>query len=397
MQTGTLISGVGHAALILWVVLGDWLFTRKDAPAVEVAEVSLISAAEFDAMVAAAPATPVPAPAPEPAPAAPPAPVAEPAPAPVVETPPPVVPDLPAPSQTPPPAPEPEPVPEPEPLPENNGVADALPLPVNPDPIPQVPLPPTSSPRPKPAPRVAPVPVDAPEPAVEVAEAPVQAVTPDPVEVPDVVEPEQPAAQPEEAGTVLETEANRNDPVVASGAPPSSPRPRGRPVRSEAPVMATARPTPTPTPTPKPPPAPPPATNADAVAAALAEALAADDPAPTGGATNAPQGPPMTGGERDALRVAVQQCWNVGSFSSDALNTTVVVFVSVAQNGVPDAGSIRLVSSNGGTDAGARGAFEAARRAIIRCGARGFPLPPEKYEQWREMELVFNPDGMRIR
>ncbi|MDO9637522.1 MAG: cell envelope biogenesis protein TolA [Pseudotabrizicola sp.] len=386
MQTGTLISGAGHAALILWVILGDWLFQRKDAPPVEVAEVSLISSAEFDAMVAAAPSTPTPAPQPAPEP-----PAETPAPAPVVEAPPPVVADLPATT----PAPAPEPVPEPEPLPENNGVADALPLPVNPDPIPEVPLPPTASPRPKPAPRVAPVPVDAPEPAVEVAEAPVAAVTPDPVQEPEVVEPEEPEAQPEEAGTVLETEANRNDPVVASGAPPSSPRPRGRPVRSEAPPLETARPTQTPTPTPTP--APTPDTNADAVAAALAEAMAAEDPAPTGGATNAPQGPPMTSGERDAMRVAVQQCWNVGSLSSDALNTTVVVYVSVAQNGVPDAGSIRMVSATGGSDAGARGAFEAARRAIIRCGARGFPLPPEKYDQWREMELVFNPDGMRMR
>jgi hypothetical protein len=375
MQTGTLISGAGHAALILWVILGDWLFTRKDAPPVEVAEVSLISSAEFDAMVAAAPSTPEPAPAPEPAPETP-----APAPQPAVEPPPPVTPQL----------PEPVPEPTPEPLPENNGVADALPLPVNPDPVPEVPLPPTSSPRPKPAPRVAPIPVDAPEPAVEVAEAPVEAVTPDPVEQPQIVEPERPQVQQEEAGTILETEANRNDPVVASGAPPTSPRPRGRPVRSETPPVETARPV-TPEPT-------PPATNTDAVAAALAEALA--EPAqdsPRTGATNAPQGPPMTSGERDALRVAVQQCWNVGSLSTDALRTTVVVYVSVGQDGVPDAGSIRLIDSSGGTDAGARGAFEAARRAIIRCGARGFPLPPEKYDQWREMELVFNPEGMRMR
>lgn len=394
MQTGTVISGAGHAALVLWVILGDWLFARNEPAAVEVAEVSLISSAEFDAMVAAAPSTPEPAPVAEPAPEPPaPAPEPEPAPEPVVEPPPPVVPDLPAPVEA--PAPAPEPVPEPEPLPllENNGVADALPLPVDPDPIPEVPLPPTSSPRPKPAPRVAPVPVDAPEPAVEVAEAPVEAVMPDPVEAPEIVEPEEPEAQPEEAGTVLETEANRDEEVVASGAPPSSPRPRGRPVRSEAPPVETAAPTPAPTPTPT----PAPDTNADAVAAALAEALATEDPAPSGGASNAPVGPPMTSGERDAMRVAVQQCWNVGSLSSDALNTTVVVFVSVAQNGVPDAGSIRMVSSTGGSEAGARGAFEAARRAIIRCGARGFPLPAEKYDQWREMELVFNPDGMRMR
>ena len=44
-----------------------------------------------------------------------------------------------------------------------------------------------------------------------------------------------------------------------------------------------------------------------------------------------------------------------------------------------------------------RQAFEAARRAIIRCGSRGFPLPAEKYDQWREVEMVFNPEGMRMK
>ncbi|MBN2630754.1 MAG: cell envelope biogenesis protein TolA [Rhodobacteraceae bacterium] len=374
MERGTLISGIGHGVAILWVILGDWLFAPQDAPPVEVAEVSLISSAEFDALVAAAPSTPEPAPTPKPRP--------EPEPTPQVEPPAPVQPDL--------PEPQPTPEPEQEPLPENNGVADALPLPVVPDPVPPVPLPPSTSPRPKPAPRVAPIPVDAPDPATEVAEAPVEAVTPDPVEQPQVVEPERAEAQPEEAGTVLETEANRAEEVAAAGALQTSPRPKGRPIRRappEDPVTDTA--------------AAQPSVNTDAVAAALAEAIAEDSPTDSGASdaqpTNAPQGPPMTGGEKDAMRVAVQQCWNVGSLSSDALSTTVVVYVSVAQNGVPDAASVRLLSSTGGTEAGARGAFEAARRAIIRCGAKGFPLPPEKYDQWREMELVFNPEGMRMR
>ena len=36
-------------------------------------------------------------------------------------------------------------------------------------------------------------------------------------------------------------------------------------------------------------------------------------------------------------------------------------------------------------------------RGAVDALLRGFPLPPEKYDQWREMELVFNPDGMRMR
>ena len=42
-------------------------------------------------------------------------------------------------------------------------------------------------------------------------------------------------------------------------------------------------------------------------------------------------------------------------------------------------------------------AFEAARRAIIRCGSSGFDLPAEKYGHWRDIEMTFNPERMRIR
>jgi hypothetical protein len=75
----------------------------------------------------------------------------------------------------------------------------------------------------------------------------------------------------------------------------------------------------------------------------------------------------------------------------------VTVAVSVAQDGIPDVASIRMIGFEGGTEASARQAYEAARRAIIRCGAKGFQLPPEKYEQWRNIEMEFNPERMRIK
>jgi len=91
------------------------------------------------------------------------------------------------------------------------------------------------------------------------------------------------------------------------------------------------------------------------------------------------------------------RCWNVGALSSDALQVTVTVAVTVAQSGVPDAGSVRMIGFQGGTEAGALQAYEAARRAILRCGAKGFQLPQEKYDQWREIEMEFNPSKMRIK
>jgi hypothetical protein len=108
-------------------------------------------------------------------------------------------------------------------------------------------------------------------------------------------------------------------------------------------------------------------------------------------------GPPLTAGERKAFQGALQQCHNVGSLSTDALGTTVVVGVSMTQDGKPVTSSIQLVSSAGGSAGAAKQAFEAARRAIIRCGARGFSLPVEKYSQWRDIEMTFNHEGVQFR
>jgi hypothetical protein len=110
-----------------------------------------------------------------------------------------------------------------------------------------------------------------------------------------------------------------------------------------------------------------------------------------------PSNPPLSVVEKMALGVAVQDCWNVGSLSSLALETTVVVAVSLTQDGKPVVSSIRQVGSEGGTSASVKQAFETARRAIIRCGARGFDLPSDEYEQWKDLEMTFDPKGMRIK
>lgn len=108
-------------------------------------------------------------------------------------------------------------------------------------------------------------------------------------------------------------------------------------------------------------------------------------------------GPPMTSDERDALRVAVQQCWNVGSLSSEALRTTVVVAFSMTEDGRPLHQTLRMLSYAGGSTDAARQTFETVRRAIIRCGANGFDLPRSKYLQWQAVEMMFSPENMRIR
>jgi hypothetical protein len=368
LTTGWYISGAGHFLLIVWLLAGG-LFARDRLPEVTVAEVSIVTAEEYAALVLRAPAPEVndaiPTPeAPEAPAEAPEMPTTDSAPAvarpePVEEPPPPeaapeapeiVVPDAEVTTEA--------PVIAPPTLSDGDTLA------------PEEALAPTQ--------RVAPDPTPMPPAEAERAPEVVEQTAPSPEAAPEAVLEEQDQAAPEAASTRIVTEADR--PVET--APTESIRPRARPPRP----VQTAEPAAEP----REAPAPQDAAVEDAIAAALSDTTRPAQAA-------APSGPPMTDGERDALRVAVQACWNVGSLSTDALRTTVTVAVAMARDGRPDTGSIRMIGFEGGSEAAARQAYEAARRAIIRCGANGFPLPVEKYDHWRDIEMVFNPERMRIR
>jgi hypothetical protein len=382
VRIGYTISGAGHIALILWIFFGNVFDTPPQS--FEVTEVSVISGAEFEALMAGVQTpevtTDVAMPAPE-------LPAAE---APPVERQPDPTPPPPAPQVTEAPAPDPVPQ-QPEPLPQQAEaeVSDEAPV-LAPPPQEEVVLAPRVSDRPvpRPAERVAPQPVEAPAPDTQVSDAVTEEVVID--DAAEVVREETEGGAPEEATTRIVTEA-MEDP---SSAPTTSVRPRTRPARPEpAPVAQTPR-EPAPQQQAQRQPEAQPAQTADAVNDALRQALEGGAASPAAGGQS---GPPMTSGERDALRVAVQQCWNVGSLSSEALRTTVVVAVSMTEDGKPQAESMRMLGFEGGTEAAARQAYESARRAIIRCGANGFSLPRDKYEQWRNIEMTFNPENMRIR
>lgn len=369
-----------------WVAFGAW-FPSEPLPS-QVQEVSLISEAEFARLsqqVAAPDLSPEPATLTQPDAASLPEVTSPPAETPNVTPPEPVT------------AVEPDPVVEDRPDPVPDAQPEALTEITRPEPVEVPDLPTPIRPAERPAAgqqidRVAPVPVAPPPPDT----------TPDAVTRPEVAPDEgaetpqeiQDATAPEAASDRIVTEENQSDAPAASAAPTSSVRPKSRPRRPDpTPEPAVAEAPSEPDPTPAPAATERPADRADAVGDALAEALAggADVEAPE------PSGPPLTSGEKEALRVAVSSCWNVGSLSSEAIRTTVIIRVSLSQDGKPDAGSIRMLSSTGGSATAAKQAYEAARRAVIRCGAKGFDLPPEKYAQWRDIEMTFNPERMRIR
>jgi hypothetical protein len=398
MRTGTIISGIGHLGLILWLLFGGLLTSSHEAPPILTSDVSLLSSADLAQMTAAA----------SPPPGKPQTDVAAPKPD-AAETPP-------APAPQPDAVPKPAPAPKPTPVPKADAkpvvpkkvpapakvdtVPPSAPPPPEPTPAPEV----SPTPPPKPAPRIAPTPAPAPKPDVKVADVPQPEVAPDATPAPTPKPPKE-AAAPKEAATQIVPETKAPDASVTGApqlAPKASPRPLTRPTPpapdAAAPdAVAAALADSAAKPGAKP---AKPATMS--TAAAMAAALAAAD---GGGGTGQTKdatptkssGPPLTAGQTSGLLSALRNTWIVDPGSS-AANVTVTVAFSLNPDGTVIPASVKLLSNSGGDAGAVQVAFEKARRAILRGSSEiGFNLPPDKYDQWRDIEMVFNPDGMRLK
>ncbi|TAG14917.1 MAG: hypothetical protein EAZ40_13995 [Rhodobacterales bacterium] len=132
----------------------------------------------------------------------------------------------------------------------------------------------------------------------------------------------------------------------------------------------------------------------DAIAALLDEA-AVEEPTSTGGQA-LPQGPPLTGGEMGNISSAIARKWNLGASSTDTLRTKVVIRVSFGPDGRPT--GFELIESDGPTQTAIDQLYQTAQRAVNRAYADGgLPLPPEKYDTWQVLDLVFDANGMTLR
>lgn len=366
-RIGLVVSGGGHLVLLIWALVGGIFFRPEPAPPATTANVSLISSKDYAALAARAPTSAVES---KPQPSAP-----------ATSAPPPARPAKPAPDTPPAPEPPTPPAPTPEPAP------------TPPAPDPMVEVTPTDAPAtpPKAAPTVAPTPTETPAPDAQVSDQVTEQTTEQPAAKPPVQQPTT-ATAPADAGQVLQTEANKDNKTVG-GAPASSEVPKARPERKPAPSPTPAPDTQTATDT-------APATDSaqatdQAVADALASELAgAASDTPAAGTGDAASGPPLTYGELDAMKVSVNKCWNFGAVSTDATRAEITVTVSFSPDGKPT--SVDMIDSKGASDAAIKTAFDAARRAILRCGAKGYPLPPEKYETWKQIDMTFsNTKGVR--
>ncbi|MFT7494271.1 MAG: hypothetical protein ACI9RO_001724, partial [Alteromonas macleodii] len=363
MSIGTTLSGTGHAALVVWMVVG-WGMS-SDPPPFEVMDVSVVSVSEFAALTQGI------------QPDLPPSelavietPLVDQTPSILVERTPPEIAELPRlvvpPAvETPPEAPDLT-------APETGvtGIGPEIPdTPLITTPAPSAELGSSTRPIPRAAPRVAPEIVAPPEPDATVAPEVVQAATEE-IKVPieKIVETAEETTAPEAASDQIVTEAEES-----TFAPEISSRPQTRPQLASA-VVETPNESPV-----------------NPVAAALAAAGVVEIPSPTQTPTATPglSGGRLSDGDKSGFLRQIGNCWNVGSTSTGALNTVVEMSFSMTPDGKPVQSSFDLLNFIGGNSNDAITAYKAARRAIIRCtGDAGYDLPRDQYAQWRSVILT---------
>ena len=105
---------------------------------------------------------------------------------------------------------------------------------------------------------------------------------------------------------------------------------------------------------------------------------------------------PLSGVEKEAFRNQVLKCWSV-NIGSRASKVTITVSMNMQPDGKVVASSMAMVGFEGGNASDANVAFQAARRAVLRCQKDGYDLPKDKYQNWRNMVITFDPNTMRYR
>jgi hypothetical protein len=102
---------------------------------------------------------------------------------------------------------------------------------------------------------------------------------------------------------------------------------------------------------------------------------------------------PVTSSEIDAVRRQIERCWNLPGGAKEAGNLVVSIRVEMNVDGTPRS----AVVVNSGQMQGNpyyQAVADSARRAVLNPRCHPFKLPPEKYDHWRAMTLIFNPKEM---
>ncbi|HEC90433.1 MAG TPA: hypothetical protein ENI55_02080 [Alphaproteobacteria bacterium] len=102
---------------------------------------------------------------------------------------------------------------------------------------------------------------------------------------------------------------------------------------------------------------------------------------------------PITISEIDLVRQQIARCWNLPAGAKDAEDLIIEIKVFMNPDGTVNTADIKD-KKRLSRDGFYRSAAESALRAVLNRRCQPFKLPPEKYNRWKTMTLVFNPKDM---
>jgi hypothetical protein len=107
----------------------------------------------------------------------------------------------------------------------------------------------------------------------------------------------------------------------------------------------------------------------------------------------APLGRRMSMSEMDAFRSQLEGCWNIPIGAKEAENLNIEILMSIGQDRVLREAHV-VDTARYNSDTFFRAAADSALRAVRSPLCSPFDLPPDKYDQWKEITVNFNPREM---
>ncbi len=102
---------------------------------------------------------------------------------------------------------------------------------------------------------------------------------------------------------------------------------------------------------------------------------------------------PLSMSEKDSIRNQFQSCWYPPAGAKDAANLLIDLHVELTEDGTVTKVEFTGDNSRYNSDSFFRAAADSAMRAVQKCSPLK-NLPPEKYGNWREMDLTFDPKDL---
>lgn len=101
----------------------------------------------------------------------------------------------------------------------------------------------------------------------------------------------------------------------------------------------------------------------------------------------------LTATQIDLIRQTIRKCWHFPAGLKNAEELAVDIKMELSKDGSVKKAEI-VDKSRLNSDPDFRIAAENAYRAVLDPKCSPLPLPPDKYEEWKDLELTFNPKDM---